>query len=226
MSLTLLIDEQTSGIKVIDKQDVTKVKFISSQELCDRLSELNGFSSGLLPPNTRHYSIKDDSITIVFEIDEMQKEVVYKHTLGIKEEYYTVPLPRTLVKVILCDIDKEDIRVKQMYMAAVKRDFPLHHGTKLYNYPMPNIAGHNVCWGKTEPPTYKARNLQGLDNLYHLFMSSPFNNDYPVRAYVILPEDIEIMHSGDFLEFLSNRDEFPESILKEQGGILQSWLQN
>jgi hypothetical protein len=56
--------------EIVEERDTgVVVKSVSPQSLCEAFASNAKFNTGILPPNTRHYSRRDDIEFIAFEME-------------------------------------------------------------------------------------------------------------------------------------------------------------
>ncbi|MCM3390541.1 hypothetical protein LG296_19715 (plasmid) [Ureibacillus chungkukjangi] len=143
--------------------------------------------------------------TVGYSSDAFGKErvtmVIDKEFWSIRyrnnEKSYLIGFPKLVIQYILVPVgNTKHRRVVKTRLFAVKDDHKrITDETILYSFPFPNVkktSGGEVCWGMNSDLTIQS--LTELDQILHLFLNAPFNEDYGCRLAN------GVMHFGKYLE--------------------------
>lgn len=175
------------------------LKYIDYDSLTRTLSQKDFTSEWYLSPlKTLLVSRKGG---VDFNISSTEPQI---YSLIVNQQKLSVPLPGAVI--VYCN--------KAMWLYAYKSDEPLTLNSKLYQFPLPNIAiNGKVCWGNVKP------NSGRIDSAWQSFISSEFNDDFSGRKSLAKPRNIisQLMELSQSLYTI-----YPELDLVRAGRTLDS----
>lgn len=127
-----------------------KNKKIKTSDLISAISNISGYRSPILPPNTRFIKIDKNITTVVLEIPPTIRQIQYmaKGKMIFKDTPFPFPWEIFILKLMTRD-SGAGYQLIDAYTFALKNPI-LSSNDNLYRFPTPNVYNSSdgrICWG-------------------------------------------------------------------------------
>jgi len=178
----------------IEKNGEKFVKPVDYGELAAMLNENAVHDSGMLPPNTRHVSVRGNMYSVVIEIPPGRRNLSWAGSSD-PIEVVGVSVPASLFFFQLIKREGK-FYLNQAHAFALKGDRLLFSKDVLYAFPFPNVYPEDdkICWGENNMKA-PLKSLAGIEGFVRTYFGTPFNSD--LFDYSKLSKDFPWKEAGN-----------------------------
>lgn len=157
-----------------------KNKTVRTGDLINAISDITGYNSPILPPNTRFFKINKQNIVLALEIPPMIRRLNYIANSKTVFDNVLFPFPWELMILTLNEVENGNFNLVDTRLFALKNPI-ISLKDDVFRFVTPNVYKDDgrVCWGEA----LSRFNLGKVDNLAQaykyvsLFHDATFNTD-------------------------------------------------
>jgi hypothetical protein len=214
-------DNSPNANVTIIKNNISKQKSISIEDLVSNLMSNYKLATGLMPPGTRYYKGSANDYTVCIETANKVRDFSVERwnasgTKKIKEKIQIAyPLCLFVFRVV-----SNKLHVTKLFSLK----YPLQtEQDALYMFPFSNVYCNDgrICWGHIVPP--KVNKVMQLCDVINLFFSGEYNGDLAGNNFMP-PKNESFYDFWSLLKFLEGKKEYSTEWLKANGSQLRSIL--